>query len=107
MPRRVRSPSQARVVFVVRRDGNQTEMGSRAFVRAYPELRVLTFLRTTLSDFARRSQCPACGWTSAKIEETGMVGCPLCYEGVDSPLLDRFRGNFELVPPPLCVKQVS
>ncbi|MFQ3586227.1 MAG: hypothetical protein SNJ74_06760 [Fimbriimonadaceae bacterium] len=107
MPRRQRNPGRARGGFVVLRDGDRAEMSARAFVRLYPELRVLTFLKSALADVSKAQRCPACGWTAAKIEETGLVGCPLCYEAVDSPLLDRFRGNFELVPPPECVKQVS
>lgn len=35
----------------------------------------------------RLTMCPSCGWTVDKVEQTGHVGCPLCYESLDSPLL--------------------
>jgi protein-arginine kinase activator protein McsA len=30
----------------------------------------------------KSGQCPYCGTTETTLEETGLVGCPLCYEAL-------------------------
>ncbi len=34
--------------------------------------------------------CPHCGWTRAQFSETGLLGCPLCYEVLEPEILAGF-----------------
>ena len=35
--------------------------------------------------------CPVCGWTAARREETGLVGCGLCYTVFRVPARTNFQ----------------
>jgi protein-arginine kinase activator protein McsA len=39
---------------------------------------------------ARDGKCPNCGWTENRLIETGMLGCPLCYEAFGDPVWHQF-----------------
>lgn len=36
---------------------------------------------------ANKQSCPYCGWSATDLEQTELLGCPLCYESLKSPLL--------------------
>jgi protein-arginine kinase activator protein McsA len=38
----------------------------------------------------RDGSCPNCGWTENRLVETGMLGCPLCYEAFSDRVWKQF-----------------
>lgn len=42
------------------------------------------FIRTLhASEAPKGESCPYCGWTQQKCQETGYVGCALCYSSLE------------------------
>jgi protein-arginine kinase activator protein McsA len=61
--------------------------------KRWPRLRI-----GDLSDGLRRpkagqGQCPYCGTTDKQALDTGLVGCPLCYEALSNTIWQEFNQN--------------
>jgi protein-arginine kinase activator protein McsA len=65
----------------VRRTDAELDLCRECF-RKSPDGGVLRILDGMRRPAARAGQCPHCGWTKAKLDAAGLVGCPLCYEAI-------------------------
>ncbi len=63
-----------------------------------PELEFGSFVRSLVAIRPRPGGCPYCGWTERRLAETGLLGCPLCYESIESPLLAGFAKDAGTLP---------
>lgn len=54
--------------------------------RKFPELRLGSFKKQFMRPRKTDGACPNCGWTQQKLSETGLLGCPLCYEALEVPI---------------------
>jgi hypothetical protein len=55
------------------------EVEAPALRRGLGGLDVARLLRHLRMPAAAGGPCPACGWTRADLERTGLAGCGLCY----------------------------
>jgi protein-arginine kinase activator protein McsA len=75
----------------IERDGEPNPLCAACADGLVPGLRVGS-LALGLRPRHRESSgvCPHCGWTSQAIEETGLAGCPLCYEVFDRRIWKKY-----------------
>ncbi|HRK22679.1 MAG TPA: hypothetical protein PLX06_12760 [Fimbriimonadaceae bacterium] len=82
----------ARAGFRVR-DAHGTTAYCESCIRRTAEAPIAELLQAFRRPKAPKGVCPHCGWTDAKLEQTGMLGCPLCYEALDGQILAGFVPN--------------
>ena len=70
---------------VLREDGAATPICAQCLDRITPGMRLGNLRKQFLRDRKVGAPCPHCGWTNEQLTQTGMVGCPLCYEALDIP----------------------
>ena len=73
---------------VAREDG--TECYCDSCFKRTPEGEWKPLLDSFARPLAPAGKCPHCGWTVERLEQTGLVGCPLCYEALDRGILAGF-----------------
>jgi|CXWL01.1.fsa_nt_gi protein-arginine kinase activator protein McsA len=77
--------------FVVRTDDVERHFCSKCLRHEEPVLGIVDLLDRMAGPSKQTRICPYCGWKSSEVEHTGKVGCPLCYEALNSPLLREFE----------------
>ncbi|MBX3119101.1 MAG: hypothetical protein KF784_08555 [Fimbriimonadaceae bacterium] len=85
--------SRSKKPFLLTRDGESEALSADELRAKHPELSLTTSLLAMRPPRRLANVCPSCGWTSQKVEETERVGCPLCYESLDAPILRSFRAG--------------
>lgn len=77
--------------FVIRTEGNDRHLCASCLKLEEPIPGIVDLLNRIVGPSKRTGICPFCGWKAEQVEHTGKVGCPLCYEALDSPLLREFE----------------
>ncbi len=70
----------------LREDGSNSPICTACLDRLMPAMRLGSLRKQFLRDREERGFCPYCGWTTEQVQETGLVGCPLCYEALQIPV---------------------
>lgn len=77
-------------VFRVDVAGDQARLCRSCLDKRYPELMLGTLAEALVMRKVSNGVCPNCGWTEAQLNNTGMLGCPLCYEAFSEDVWPRF-----------------
>lgn len=77
--------------FVIRADELERHLCAKCLKLEEPVPGIADLLNKLVGPSKRTRICPHCGWKAEQVEHTGKVGCPLCYEALDSPLLHEIE----------------
>jgi protein-arginine kinase activator protein McsA len=72
---------------IVREDGATSSICSSCLDRIMPGMRLGSLRKQFIRDREERGVCPYCGWTNQQVAETALMGCPLCYEALEMPVV--------------------
>lgn len=61
------------------RDGEES-LWCESCLRETPELALVELLKSLKRPKKPMANCPHCGWRIEQVQETALLGCPLCYE---------------------------
>ena len=77
-------------VFKVEEAGEQVRLCRSCLDKQFPSMRLGLLTEALIAPKVRNGTCPNCGWTESRLNETGLLGCPLCYEAFGDHVWSKY-----------------
>jgi protein-arginine kinase activator protein McsA len=84
--------------YSIKENGHRFSLCARCLDKKYPHLAVEALRKSLIKDRASHETCPYCKTTLSQAKDTGLVGCPLCYEVFPGDVWNVFGINLDGTP---------